>query len=76
MHFKTAKHTVASEIVFAKSAKNSMVWLEWRAQSTRVVSRAKLELRAKPEIKRERERCVEKARCAPLQKSFENSYLK
>ena len=46
--FKTVKHKVASEIVFIKSAKNSMVWLEWRALSARVS-------RAKPEIKRREE---------------------
>ena len=28
MYYKTVKHTVASEIVFAISDKNQMVWLE------------------------------------------------
>ena len=46
MHFKTVKHTVASETVFAKRAMNSMVWLVWMAHCARVS-------RAKPEIKRE-----------------------
>ena len=44
--FKTVKHKVASEIVFTKSANNSMVWLEWRALSARV-SRTKSEIKRK-----------------------------
>ena len=61
-------YAVASEIVFAKSAKNSMVWLEWRAQSARVsraIAQAKGEARDK-----EGEGSGEKARCLEIWKFF------